>query len=80
MLEDCKQSQLAADHVPLDLLDLFIYIYREETKIWRRAYIKAHNENMFFTVEYQDPKKSIRKVDLEKVLFFIDQEYDLKSE
>ena len=40
--EDCEQSMIAAQNLPEELSNLFIYIYREETKVWRRAMVKNH--------------------------------------
>lgn len=42
--EDCDQSKIAAEHTPEDLANIFIYIYREETKVWRRAIVKNYIE------------------------------------
>jgi hypothetical protein len=68
---------IAAQNLPEELLNLFIYIYREETKVWRRAMVNNHLENLTFNVEYQDSKKSVRKIDLSKFLFFVDQENEV---
>jgi hypothetical protein len=38
--------------MPEELLNLFIYIYREETKVWRRAMVNSYAENLVFNVEY----------------------------
>jgi hypothetical protein len=49
------------------MISLFIYIYREEKKKWRRAVIKNHIDKLSFNVVYQNSEKSVRKVDFAKV-------------
>ena len=68
---------IAAQNLQEELSNLFIYIYREETKVWRRAMVKNHLEALLFNVEYQDSRKSVRKVDVSKILFFVDQENEV---